>query len=170
MSPHGPLMKCGHSAQGIDKDGNPVCVICAGLTPDAYIIAENPPDLTGRKARCHYYGKPIKKGMYNAAHCLFGGCKDGICHCEEDSRVDLPFFEYGGDVTSAPPELLKERNDLLKQSYEFSQDMKFVWDDEEKEKMLKEKEELTQRIRYLNKQLRLQATRDGFYCGCHGWD
>lgn len=92
---HGPLMKCGHSAQGVDRDGNPVCVICAGLDKRAYEIAEIP-DLSGRRARCHYYGKPIKKGMYNAAHCLFGGCKDGICNCEEDSDPSLPFFVYKG--------------------------------------------------------------------------
>lgn len=50
------IMKCGHAANGVDKDGKPYCVICAGLTPNAYIVDDNVPDLTGRKARCSQCG------------------------------------------------------------------------------------------------------------------
>lgn len=64
------MMKCGHAANGTTHDGKPYCIICAGLTPDAYIIADNVPDLTGRKARCSQ------------------------CGCIVASKESLPFFEY----------------------------------------------------------------------------
>jgi len=51
--PDQPMMACGHTAQGVDGTGAPVCVICAGLTADARRVVEAP-DLTGRKARCTY--------------------------------------------------------------------------------------------------------------------
>ena len=63
------MMKCGHAANAVDKDGNPCCAICAGYTPDAFIAADTMPDLTGRKARCSC-GKIV------------------------ESNVNLPFFEY----------------------------------------------------------------------------
>lgn len=67
------MMKCGHVAQS-KIDGKPVCVICLGLTPDAEIVAETEPDLTGRKARCKYCGEIV------------------------DSKASLPFFEYRPDM------------------------------------------------------------------------
>jgi len=70
-------MKCGHTANAVKENGKPVCVICAGITPDAEIISEEIPDLTDRKARCTYYG-----GKY---------------HSEALSKLRLPFFEYKPD-------------------------------------------------------------------------
>jgi len=64
-----PMMKCGHAANAEDENGNPVCVICAGITPDAYVVAEMP-DLSGRRAKCVY------------------------CERKVQSSTDLPFFEY----------------------------------------------------------------------------
>ena len=67
----GVLMECGHTAQGTDSEGNPVCVICFGIDEGATKVAEKP-DLTGRKAICT------------------------ACKSEEsivDSDFDLPFFE-----------------------------------------------------------------------------
>jgi len=71
-----PMMQCGHAAQGYaDNDpGKPVCVICAGLDPRAYLVAEEP-DLKGRRARCAYFR---------------------TCGSEVDSSVDLAFFKYKG--------------------------------------------------------------------------
>ena len=37
------LMACGHTAQGIDSTGAPVCAICVGLTPDARKVVEAKP-------------------------------------------------------------------------------------------------------------------------------
>ena len=64
------MMKCGHAANATDKDGKPICAICIGLTPDAEIVAETKPDLTGRKARCTQCGRVT------------------------NSNEKLPFFEY----------------------------------------------------------------------------
>ena len=63
------MMKCGHAANAT-HDGKPICAICFGITPDAEIIADTAPDLTGRKARCKY------------------------CSEVRDSKASLPFFEY----------------------------------------------------------------------------
>lgn len=74
-----PMMKCGCRAQGTTSpDNNPVCVIHVGFTPDAEIVNENPPDISGRKARCSYYG----------SHCKSEANSDG-----SGSRWNsLPFF------------------------------------------------------------------------------
>lgn len=66
----GVLMKCGHVAHGRDINGNPVCPICVGSTPDAKIVENNLPSLDGRIAECRY------------------------CSNKEQSSFDLAFFEY----------------------------------------------------------------------------
>jgi hypothetical protein len=69
-----PMMKCGHVAQGTKGDtGKPVCVICIGIDPGAEIIDENPPDLTGRMAKCR------------------------SCDYMKESKFSLAFFEYRPD-------------------------------------------------------------------------
>lgn len=68
-----PIMKCGHAANAVDKNGNPCCAICVGFTPNAFIVDDRTPDLTGRKAKCFYCGK------------------------ERESSIELPFFEYKPD-------------------------------------------------------------------------
>lgn len=47
-------MECGHTAQGIDQDGNPICVICGCSKVD-----KNKPDLTGRLAYCTECGHRV---------------------------------------------------------------------------------------------------------------
>lgn len=70
------LMKCGHVANATDKDGNPVCVICApgvnGVTVKR-IIEHEMSGLEGRNARCSW------------------------CSHITKSRWTLPFFEYRPD-------------------------------------------------------------------------
>lgn len=89
-----PLMKCGHTANGIDKDGKPVCVICFGIRPGAIEIDETPPDLTNRRARCTYYGS-VPSGRNHESNY---GCKRGeCCLCERPSIEKLPFFEHCPD-------------------------------------------------------------------------
>lgn len=69
-----PMMKCGHTAQGIrGADDAPVCVPCLGIVDGADVV-DAPPDLTGRKARCSYYGRK--------------------CQSETDSRTQLAFFGH----------------------------------------------------------------------------
>ena len=67
------MMKCGHAANAVDRNGNPCCAICAGFTPNAFIVDEKQIDLTGRKAICSY------------------------CNTIVDSSLNLPFFEYRPD-------------------------------------------------------------------------
>lgn len=69
------MMKCGHVANAIDEAGNPVCVICVGITPNATIVAEDVPNLDGREAACPYCNKKTK------------------------SSTDLPFFDYRPNET-----------------------------------------------------------------------
>lgn len=53
-----PMMKCGHSANGVEVnketgEETPCCVICAGLDPGYNVIDENSEDyFKGRKAIC----------------------------------------------------------------------------------------------------------------------
>ncbi len=94
------LMKCGHAAQATDSDGNPACVICAVLDPNARVVDENPPDLNGRVARCAYFDRPIRNNACpvcrDAKPDRFGQTR---CACERPSSVDLAFFEHR---TNAP--------------------------------------------------------------------
>ena len=53
------LMACGDYTHGKDADGNPVCVVHAGLAghdADARTVAPEP-DLTGRKSACSSCGR-----------------------------------------------------------------------------------------------------------------
>jgi hypothetical protein len=73
-----PMMKCGHAANATQsyKGGTrPACAICAGH-PDAHTIADTP-DLSGRRARCAYFGTK--------------------CKSEVDSSTEIAFFEYQPD-------------------------------------------------------------------------
>lgn len=56
------LMKCGHVADAHDKQGNPVCAICVGVTPDAKTVDREcggTAGLEGRTAKCLYCGKTV---------------------------------------------------------------------------------------------------------------
>lgn len=66
-----PLMRCGHTAQAVDKDGKPVCAICIGINLGAEVLADKMPDLTGRIATCP------------------------SCKTSRPSDIALPFFEFG---------------------------------------------------------------------------
>lgn len=81
MELHTVMMKCGHSANAFNEKKEPCCAICVGTTPNAEIVDDNPPDLTGRKARCHY-SQP-KRGY--------------TCRGIVDSSPDLPFFKREPD-------------------------------------------------------------------------
>ena len=83
-------MKCGCVAYAVNGNGNPACVIhmCEE-------VAESKPDLTGRKARCSYYGKEVY-------HCetyypkMLTTDSRGKKHCGSlvDSSYSLPFFSH----------------------------------------------------------------------------
>ena len=96
------MMECGHEANGT-CEGKPCCVICYdGPDSPGGKIAKVVPDLTGRMARCGYYGGPINKpGSYHGCECP--ECKKRyredcvVCLCEKPSSDKLAFFRYHPD-------------------------------------------------------------------------
>lgn len=73
------LMKCGHRSQAENSEGKPVCLICLGINPGATEVDDTITNetLSGRKARCSYYGHK--------------------CHSEEPSSLSLAFFSHQPD-------------------------------------------------------------------------
>ena len=91
-----PLMKCGCVAQGLcswhaGKEYDPPIPSC--IIHDCIEIAEKQPDLTGRTARCAYFGS--KKLRRSNDECKYGCCGKERCECGNvPSSYDLAFFEY----------------------------------------------------------------------------
>lgn len=94
-----PMMKCGHAANAVNKEGLPCCAICAGLTPNADIVDENFGDrLEGRMAICPHCKKTVPSSLSLAFFEYRGSgskweenCKNcGIFH------KDQPVFRYKG--------------------------------------------------------------------------
>lgn len=88
------MMACGHAANSTRRlpDGTtqPACVICAGFDPRSSIVVGEP-DLTGRRARCFYYGTAPRQNECRT-------CTRGVpCSCEVDSNMRLAFFGYHPD-------------------------------------------------------------------------
>ena len=73
-----PMMKCGHVANAVTADNQPACAIC-GCTE----LSEQETDLTGRKARCVYYGRRF-----------FHQGRMVTCTSEDKSSTSLPFFAH----------------------------------------------------------------------------
>lgn len=89
-----PMMRCGHSDNGRDGDGNPVCVICHGIHPGAEEVDDSPPDLSARRARCNYYGtRPSGRNSESN----YGTKRGEICMAERPSSPELPFFMHRPD-------------------------------------------------------------------------
>ena len=74
------LMACGHVAQGVNGNGDPVCVVCFGIREGATVVAEKP-SLEGRRAYCSY--ATGRDGESPKVH------SEGV-----PSSWDLPFFSY----------------------------------------------------------------------------
>ena len=87
-----PMMKCGCRANAYtykDEVQIPSCAIHLCTEIDKTL-----PDLSNRKARCHYYGT-IPKGRNHESNY---GCKRGEkCLCERLSTDSLPFFQHKPD-------------------------------------------------------------------------
>lgn len=91
------LMKCGHSANAthISKDGTkkPCCVICNCVDVD-----DNKPDLTGRKAKCTYYGMEVDHNETCFPKLMTRNSRGrDCCGSIVDSSYDLPFFKHSPD-------------------------------------------------------------------------
>ena len=96
-----PMMACGHTANATDGDGNPCCVICAGIDAGHRIVVGDVfEQLLGRRARCFYHGKPGRNHSCN--HSKDTGCTTDECRCELPSTLamenTLAFFEHCPDA------------------------------------------------------------------------
>ena len=72
------MMTCGHTANAVNEDKKPVCVMCM-----CYDVKNDKPSLEGRKARCVY--------SHDNHYSRNGGA---VIPQPVDSRWDLPFFKY----------------------------------------------------------------------------
>ncbi len=91
------LMKCGCTAQGTVTAMKGVKLetpIPGCLVHDCFEPATDAPDLTGRSARCAYYGKSVAFFVDR----MMSGCdacrKTKVCKCEQPSSLDLAFFKH----------------------------------------------------------------------------
>jgi len=91
------FMKCGHTAQGthqnehddLGKD-HPCCLIC-----DCCEVVKAKPDLTGRTARCDYFGREKPRRRFANDECNYGCEGQAICQCGNlPSDFGLAFFEH----------------------------------------------------------------------------
>ena len=71
--PEQPMMKCGHAANGVKDNGDPVCVICVGDGTGYDEVDDDAPSLEGRMSICLY------------------------CKRTRPSHTGLPFFSYRPD-------------------------------------------------------------------------
>ncbi|MCP4573360.1 MAG: hypothetical protein GY838_13475 [bacterium] len=89
-----PIMACGcagvaqcRASGGVEFD--PPIHSC--ITHSCHDVAEEPPDLGQRTARCTYYGQTPGR----RSDCVYSQCKrDKPCQCEQPSSSALPFFEH----------------------------------------------------------------------------
>jgi len=87
------LMACGHVAIATDNQtGEPMCPICFD-TPESRIPHPKPPDLSGRRARCSFYGRTSTGRSHESTTCQW----HEPCLCEKPSDLALPFFSYRPD-------------------------------------------------------------------------
>lgn len=79
------------------------------IVHECHDVAKNAPILDGRRARCAYFGKPVKGGSYNSNAC--STCRVGSsCACEAPSSPRLWFFEFCGEGSPAAKEYCKNCN------------------------------------------------------------
>ena len=97
-----PLMKCGCVAQGYltSQDGIKLETSLPGcLIHDCYEPADEIPDLTGRTARCTYFGRSKPNRRYANDECNYGCKGNNTCKCGNiPSDYGLAFFQYKPDA------------------------------------------------------------------------
>ena len=96
MSHEGVMMACGCAAVGVCSRRSGVVIdppIPVCITHDCIVVAAAPPDLTGRTARCSYFG-PIRFRSFESNYVAQTGCSRTRCTCELPSDPGLPFFRH----------------------------------------------------------------------------
>lgn len=151
-----PLMKCGCSAMAIMKTENgdvPCCIV-----HDCTEINDKPLDLTGRKAKCAYYGGVKPRRRYANDECNYGCHGESTCGCLVDSSLDLSFFVYQGENSRFATQKCKNCG-----YYKSVHDSPYYANSDKKNPNL-----------CINNGKEFEAIGDPgydkFYCGCHGWD
>ncbi len=93
------MMKCGHTAncEKVESDGTrkPYCFFC-----DCDEVMTTKPDLTGRKAKCSYYGKTVyerNNETYYPELMTKNAYGKDCCGSIVDSSYGLPFFHHKPD-------------------------------------------------------------------------
>jgi hypothetical protein len=56
-------MECGHVANGIDRFGHPLCIICIGIDNGSTTVVSTLPNLSNRKATCGDCGKVVDSSL-----------------------------------------------------------------------------------------------------------
>lgn len=146
----GVMMRCGCASQGLGRKGGepesamrPACI-----THSCFEVAEAPPDLTNRMARCAYFG-PIRFRNYECNYAKQTGCTRTQCRCELPSDPTLPFFKYQG---AGSPSASKCRRCGFYEAPHAAD--RAGW----KGRACR------------NYEPRGDIGRDEFFCGCAGWD
>lgn len=96
----GPMMTCGCATDAVgSKTGDPYCI-----THDCGEVAESPPDLTGRTARCSYrFGVGCEsraqesQKRFKGGKVQYGAVPKGGKIAEAPSSIELPFFQHKPD-------------------------------------------------------------------------
>ena len=100
------MMVCGCAAQGtcsalggqVFDPPIPACIV-----HDCIEVAASPPDLTGRRARCDYFGPHhTRPRSFECNYAKQTGCTREQCRCELPSATTLPFFMYCGPGSVTP--------------------------------------------------------------------
>ncbi len=78
------LMKCGHVANGEDRFGKPICLICIHNDKNANLPSDSLPDLTDRQAICLECGKIVQSsfGLVFFEHRPIKDTDTFYCGCE----------------------------------------------------------------------------------------
>lgn len=89
-----PMLTCGHAANAVQTmpDGSrvPACAIC-----DCNEVAQQQPDLTGRRMRCSYFGRATStRNNEGPCRTMPSGAP---CTCEQPSSLSAAFFQQHPD-------------------------------------------------------------------------
>lgn len=109
------------------------------------------PSLTGRTARCAYYGGRKAQGAYSSSSCK-AGRDAAICRCEEPSSGELAFFKFCGEG-SFTAGICKHCGTTEKPHADG-----------------KCPPGLKRHAAGTRYEAQGDIGHDEFYCGCHGWD
>jgi len=90
------IMECGCAPQGTTRiDGVDVDICITHMCTEPM---EKQPDLTGRTARCAYFGRTKPQRRYANDECNYGCRGNPVCQCgEQPSDSNLAFFKYKPD-------------------------------------------------------------------------